>query len=242
MRCGGVSLRALSAEGVKPRCATNDLATLPDRTPLDQSKTETCSHWAGPVARAHRLWNVRSLPLSARLRGWLLIPARSGTGLRRRPWLRPGTRPAEPAGASVCACPDDCWEELADAFTEGAYATVKGRVRTYVLHEQLLRHMPAPPATVLDVGGGAAHQSLPLARLGYEVTLVDPSAAMLAKATQRLATDPEQVQRRVRLIRAEGQNAPEAVDSQTFNAVLCHGVLMYLAQPDPMVDSLCRCL
>jgi len=60
MRCGGVSLRALSAEGVKPRCATNDLATLPDRTPLDQSKTETCSHWAGPVARAHRLWNVRS--------------------------------------------------------------------------------------------------------------------------------------------------------------------------------------
>ena len=74
---------------------------------------------------------------------------------------------------------NDHWATLADAFVEGAYATVKGRVRTYVLHEQLLRHLPAPPATVLDVGGGAANQSLPLARLGYKVTVLDPSAAML---------------------------------------------------------------
>lgn len=138
--------------------------------------------------------------------------------------------------------PDDQWEALVDAFVEGAYATVKGRVRTYVLHEQLLRHLPAPPATVLDVGGGAAHQSLPLARLGYEVTVVDPSAAMLAKAAHRLAAEPEAVQRRVRLIQAEGENAHQAVDGEKFSAVLCHGVLMYLAQPGPMVESLCRCV
>lgn len=138
--------------------------------------------------------------------------------------------------------PDDQWEALVDAFVEGAYATVKGRVRTYVLHEQLLRHLPAPPATVLDVGGGAAHQSLPLARLGYEVTVVDPSAAMLATAAQRLAAEPEAVQRRVRLIQAEGENAHQAVDGEKFSAVLCHGVLMYLAQPGPMVESLCRCV
>lgn len=179
------------------------------------------------------------MPLSARLLGTALplwhwaasrtVAAAPGHLRRNWPWER-------------VRVPDDCWEQLADAFVDGAYATVKGRVRTYVLHEQLLRHLPAPPATVLDVGGGAAHQSLPLARLGYEVTLVDPSAAMLAKATQRLAAEPDQVQRRVRLIQAAGENAPKAVDGERFNAVLCHGVLMYLAQPDPMVDSLCRCL
>jgi len=52
-------------------------------------------------------------------------------------------------------------------------------------HQQLLAHLPARSGTVLDVGGGARHQSLPLARLGFDVTSLDPSAAMLAKAEQR---------------------------------------------------------
>jgi ubiquinone/menaquinone biosynthesis C-methylase UbiE len=31
------------------------------------------------------------------------------------------------------------------------------------MHQQLLEHLPEPPATVLDVGGGAGNQSFPLA-------------------------------------------------------------------------------
>ena len=138
--------------------------------------------------------------------------------------------------------PEDAWATLADAFVDGAYATVKGRVRTHVLHAQLLQHLPPAPATVLDVGGGAAHQSLPLARLGYDVTVVDPSAAMLAKAEQRVTAEPADVQRRVRLIQGDGEDAPAAVGGKTFDAVLCHGVLMYLARPEPMMDALCRCV
>jgi S-adenosylmethionine-dependent methyltransferase len=137
---------------------------------------------------------------------------------------------------------EDGWATLADAFVEAACATVKGRVRTYVLHQQLLRHLPAPPVTVVDVGGGAAHQSLPLARLGYEVTVVDPSSAMLAEAEQRVLAEPDEVRRRVRLIQAVGENAHQAVGGETFGAVLCHGVLMYLPQPEPMLDALCRCV
>jgi S-adenosylmethionine-dependent methyltransferase len=138
--------------------------------------------------------------------------------------------------------PDDAWADLADAFVDGAYATVKGRVRTYVLHQQLLQHLPPPPATVLDVGGGAAHQSLPLARLGYDVTVLDPSAAMLAKAEARLKAEPEDVRRRVRLIEAPGEQADLATAGQLFAAVLCHGVLMYLDDPAPLVAALGRCV
>lgn len=138
--------------------------------------------------------------------------------------------------------PEDAWATLADAFADGAYATVKGRVRTYVLHQQLLRHLPAPPATVLDVGGGAAHQSLPLARLGYRVTVLDSSAAMLAKAVQRVEAEPEAVRRRVRLVQADGEHAHQALGGETFGAVLCHGVLMYQPRPEPMLDALCRCV
>jgi SAM-dependent methyltransferase len=95
---------------------------------------------------------------------------------------------------------DDTWAGLADKFADQAYASVKGLVRTQVMHQHLLEHLPIPPATVLDVGGGAGHQSFPLAAAGYDVTLLDPSPAMLAKAEQRLQELPAEAQRRVTLL------------------------------------------
>ena len=136
---------------------------------------------------------------------------------------------------------EDTWAALADKFADGAYATVKGRVRTYVMHRQLLEHLPAPPATVLDVGGGAGHQSFPLARAGYDVTLLDPSAAMLDKARHRLRQLPDEVRERVSFVEADGADAGEAVGGRRFDAVLCHGVLGYLERPEPVLDQLCRC-
>ena len=136
---------------------------------------------------------------------------------------------------------DDIWAGLADRFADEAYATVKGYVRTYVMHHQLLEHLPPPPATVLDVGGGAGHQSFPLAQAGYEVTLLDSSPAMLDKARQRLARMPAEARRRVTLVEADGENAEAAVHGRRFAAVLCHGVLGYLDDPEPLVTQLCRC-
>lgn len=137
---------------------------------------------------------------------------------------------------------EDAWEALADPFVDGAYATVKGQVRTYVLHQQLLRHLPPPPSAVLDVGGGAGHQSLPLARLGYDVTILDPSTAMLARAQERIDREADDVRARVRLAQAAGESAVEATAGQQFGAVLCHGVLMYVDSPDPLLSAVCRCV
>ena len=136
---------------------------------------------------------------------------------------------------------DDAWASLADLFVDEAYVSVKGYVRTYVLHQQLLEHLPAPPASLLDVGGGAGHQSFPLAQAGYTVTLLDPSQAMLEKAEQRLRKLPADVQRRVTLLQAQGENAFEAVNGERFSGVLCHGVLGYLDRPDRLVSQLCQC-
>ena len=136
---------------------------------------------------------------------------------------------------------DDVWAGLVEQFADGAYASVKGLVRTYVLHHQLLEHLPPPPAPILDVGGGAGHQSFPLAQAGYEVTVLDPSPAMLDKARERLERLPGEVQRRVTLLQADGEQAEEAVGGRRFAGVLCHGVLGYLDQPAPLIDQLCRC-
>jgi len=136
---------------------------------------------------------------------------------------------------------DDLWAGLADPFADAAAASVKGLVRTHVLHQQLLEHLPPPPAPVLDVGGGAGHQSFPLAQAGYEVTLLDPSAAMLDRGRQRLGRLAAAARRRVTLVQADGEHADEAVDGRRFAAVLCHGVLGYLEQPEPLVAQLCQC-
>jgi SAM-dependent methyltransferase len=136
---------------------------------------------------------------------------------------------------------DDTWAGLADKFVDDAYASVKGYVRTTVLHQQLLEHLPEPPATVLDVGGGAGHQCFPLAEAGYEVTLLDPSSAMLDKARQRLLRLSDDARRRVTVVQADGEDAADAVNGRQFAAVLCHGVLGYLERPEPMVTQLCRC-
>jgi SAM-dependent methyltransferase len=136
---------------------------------------------------------------------------------------------------------DDSWAQLAARFADDAYASAKGYVRTYVMHRQLLEQLPAPPAAVLDVGGGAGHQSFPLALAGYDVTLLDSSAAMLAKARQRLEQLPQEARRRVRVVEGAGERAADAVQGQRFAAVLCHGVLGYQRAPEAMIEQLCRC-
>ncbi|MCL2584197.1 MAG: methyltransferase domain-containing protein [Streptosporangiales bacterium] len=136
---------------------------------------------------------------------------------------------------------DDVWAGLADQFADEAYASVKGMVRTYVMHRQLLEHLPPPPASVLDVGGGAGHQSFPLAQAGYDVTLLDSSPAMLDKARQRLARLPGDARDRVALLEADGEDAAAVTGGRTFGAVLCHGVLGYAGDPEPLMTQLCRC-
>ncbi|MGH3500001.1 MAG: class I SAM-dependent methyltransferase [Nocardioidaceae bacterium] len=138
---------------------------------------------------------------------------------------------------------EDPWvsSRLVSRFVDDAYATVKGYVRTYVMHQHLLEHLPPPPATVLDVGGGAGNQSFPLAQAGYNVTLLDSSPTVLDKARQQLSCRPADTQPRVMLVQAAGEHADEALHGRRFAAVLCHGVLGYQEQPEPLLDQVCRC-
>jgi SAM-dependent methyltransferase len=60
-------------------------------------------------------------------------------------------------------------------------------VRSMELLERLL---PAPPARVLDVGGGPGAYAAPLARRGYRVHLVDPVPLHVEQARQAGGADP----------------------------------------------------
>jgi S-adenosylmethionine-dependent methyltransferase len=141
------------------------------------------------------------------------------------------------AGGTSAAGPD-VWAPLARQFTRVQYATVRGRVRTYVIDAHLRNHLPPPPAALVDIGGGGGNQSIPLARSGYEVTIADPSAAMLEQAAASLAGEPPEVAGRVRLVQASAGNAHFELGGKRFAGVLCHGVIMYVDDPGPFTAAL----
>ena len=130
------------------------------------------------------------------------------------------------------------WESDASGRFLELYGTLRGVVRLTLMERQLSEHVKEPPARICDVGGGAGHNSIPLARRGYGVKILDPSEEMLQRAQQTLDTEEEAVRGRVELVVGSGEDAPRIFGEKAFDAVLCHGVLIYLENPDPLIEAL----
>ncbi len=74
-------------------------------------------------------------------------------------------------------------DEYYEIFEEGERLTAGlGKLELERTQTLLRRFLPAPPAVVLDVGGGTGPYSRWLAQSGYTVHLVEPSARLLAQA------------------------------------------------------------
>src|SRR4051812_41834049 len=87
------------------------------------------------------------------------------------------------------------------------------------------------PLRVLDVGGGSGMFAVPLARLGHDVTVVDPSADALA--TLRRRADTAGVGGRVYAIQGDGDLLHEVIPETDgdFDLALCHSVLEVVDDP-----------
>lgn len=81
----------------------------------------------------------------------------------------------------------------------------------------LTRH---PPGVALDIGCGAARNTLPLAQLGWEVVGIDLSRPMLVAAASRLAAAG--LERRPLLVLAPMQHLP--IGNRTVDLVVAHGI------------------
>jgi S-adenosylmethionine-dependent methyltransferase len=87
-------------------------------------------------------------------------------------------------------------------------------------------YLPAPPARVLDVGGGPGRYAIELAQRGYEVTLFDLSAACLQTARERAMAAG------VTLAAVEQGTATDLgrYPDEAFDAVLLMGPLYHLLE------------
>ncbi|MFE0440778.1 class I SAM-dependent methyltransferase [Streptomyces nigra] len=114
---------------------------------------------------------------------------------------------------------------------------------TRQLDEQIAGRFPVGKRLrVLDVGMGQGTQALRLARAGHQVTGVERDATMIAAARARLAGEPEGIRERVRLVQSDGRDTGVHFLPGSFDVVLCHGVLMYVDEPDPLLAGLARML
>ncbi|MFF1703637.1 class I SAM-dependent methyltransferase [Streptomyces sp. NPDC058252] len=111
------------------------------------------------------------------------------------------------------------------------------------LDEQIAGRFPVGQRLrILDVGMGQGTQALRLARAGHQVTGLEQDAKMLAVAREALAAEPEGIRGRVRLIEGDGRETGVHFLPGSFDVVLCHGVLMYVEEPDALLAGLARML
>jgi S-adenosylmethionine-dependent methyltransferase len=106
-------------------------------------------------------------------------------------------------------------------------STPWGRIRFAVVRRTLSWQVDAlggGPLRVLDVGGGDARDSLPLAQRGHSVTVLDPAEGMLREA--RSAAERLGVTDRLRLVEGSLDDLEAAVGGD-FDLVLCHFLMQY---------------
>jgi ubiquinone/menaquinone biosynthesis C-methylase UbiE len=82
------------------------------------------------------------------------------------------------------------YQEVAE---EGRLAAGAFQLEFARTKEVVLRYLPPPPATILDVGGAAGAYALWLAGRGYEVHLIDPVPRLVAEAQRRSEVSPNRI-------------------------------------------------
>ncbi|MFI9647598.1 class I SAM-dependent methyltransferase [Streptomyces sp. NPDC052040] len=111
------------------------------------------------------------------------------------------------------------------------------------LDEQIAGRFPVGQRLrVLDVGMGRGAQALRLARAGHRVTGLEEDSGSIAVARAALTGEPEGIRERMRIIEGDGRDTGVHFLPGSFDVVLCHGVLMHVDEPDPLLAGLARML
>ena len=135
---------------------------------------------------------------------------------------------------------DRNFDDLAQRFVQNIYGSDKGEIRLHILWSDLQEgfnnYLPAQ-ASILDAGGGIGQLSQRLGKLGHHITLCEISGNMLQLARDSFAAECPEVA--VQFLHCPVQQLSKHVDN-TFDAVLCHAVLEWLAEPRKTLAGLLK--
>jgi S-adenosylmethionine-dependent methyltransferase len=117
--------------------------------------------------------------------------------------------------------------------------TPEGRLRSDLafanLEEVLPRPEPATELRALDVGCGTGAAGVRLARLGFQVTLLDSSRSMLDLAQR--AAEQARVADKINLQAGDASQLESLFDPVSFDVIVCHNVLEFVDEPMTLLRS-----
>jgi SAM-dependent methyltransferase len=116
----------------------------------------------------------------------------------------------------------------------GRLSSPFGELELVRTQEILRRYLPAPPAVVLDVGGGPGTYAAWLARLGYEVHLTDPIPLHLEQANKASQEQPKHPIASISLGDARSLAQPD----ESADAILLFGPLYHLLERNERLAAL----
>jgi len=130
-----------------------------------------------------------------------------------------------------------------DAGKYAAYLkSPEGRLRLDLTFANLQEFLPLPEADnslrALDLGCGTGAAAVRLARLGFHVTLLDSSPAMLDIA-QRAALDAG-VSEQLTIQHGDAAKLSSLFNAGSFDVILCHNLLEYADDPGAVLCGAAR--
>jgi ubiquinone/menaquinone biosynthesis C-methylase UbiE len=126
----------------------------------------------------------------------------------------------------MAAIPPEITRYYQEVAEEDRLAAGAGRLEFARTQEVVLRHLPPPPADILDVGGASGAYALWLAERGYRVHLVDAAARLVEEARRRSEASPHRIASCL-----VGDARALAFGDAAADAVLLLGPLYHLTDP-----------
>jgi SAM-dependent methyltransferase len=130
------------------------------------------------------------------------------------------------------------WTDSAEEYLRDQYRSPKNYPALWMRHRYTLDLLEADGKTVLDIGCGPGEMVVELLDRGCTVSGMDISEGMIALARQNTAGHPAAARADLRVGDIEALPYPPA----TFDAVICDGVIEYLAEDARALGELNRVL
>jgi len=124
-----------------------------------------------------------------------------------------------------------------------AGARPRTTVRTAVVWEVLreaLAGFHGETLRVVDAGGGSGGFAVPLAEIGHDVTVVDPSPDSLAALDRRAAETDTAA--RIHAVQGDAAGLADIVPAGSADLVLCHSVLEFVDDPAAALAAVAQVL
>ena len=122
--------------------------------------------------------------------------------------------------------------------------TPEGRLRLDLPFSNLQEFLALPEGKAsvraLDLGCGTGANGLRLARLGFQVTLLDSSPAMLDIAKR--AAQEAGISQKIEIKHGDADHLTHLLREGTFDVILCHNILEFVEDPGAVLSGAARAL